>query len=204
MGAAAAGAVLLIVAGWQLQARSTASPPGVSEGPGSAPSVPWGTTADGSQASTRACEVSDARVTASRTALNGIDSAEGTVSYAAQNLIDGDRSTAWRSPGSGIGETIELQFDQPCRVTAMRLLNGYHKVDPGDKADRWKQNRRVSVLEIRAGDSVVTADLDVRSRGWQRVLVDTPSVSQITLRILGSAPSKTERDYTALSEIQTV
>lgn len=204
VGAAAAGAALLAVAVWQLQAQSTGSRTGSSEPTAAVPAVPTETTAGGARPSMETCDVSRARITASSTAPDGIDAAERTVSYAVENLIDGDKSTAWRAPGTAIGESIELEFDQPCQVSAIRLLNGYHKVDSVDKTDRWKQNRRLSLVEIRAGESVVTADLDAGSRRWQLVPLDAPNVSRITLLILGSRPSTSERDYTAVSEIQTV
>lgn len=204
VGAAAAGAALLAVAVWQLQAQSTGSPASSSEPTASVPAAPAETTAGGARPSLETCDVSRARITASSTAPDGIDAAGRPVSYAVENLTDGDKSTAWRAPGTAIGESIELEFDQPCRVSTIRLLNGYHKVDSADKADRWKQNRRLSLVEIRAGESVVTADLDAGSRRWQSVRLDASGVSRITLLILGSRPSTSERDYTAVSEIRTV
>lgn len=203
VGAAAAGAALLAVTVWQLQAQSIGSSPGSSEPAAAVPAAPTEMTASGVRPSMETCDVSRARITASSTAPDGIDSAGRTVSYAVENLTDGDKSTAWRAPGTAIGESIELEFDQPCRVSTIKLLNGYHKVDSADKADRWKQNRRLSLVEIRAGESVVTADLDAGSRRWQSVRLDAPNVSRVTLLILGSRPSTPERDYTAVSEIQT-
>ncbi len=204
VGAAAAGAALLAAAVWQLQAQSTGSPAGSSEPAAVVPTTSTETTAGAARPSMGTCDVSRARITASSTAPDGIDATGRTVSYAVENLTDGDTSTAWRAPGTAIGESIEFEFDQPCRVSTIRLLNGYHKVDSADKADRWKQNRRLSLIEIRAGESVVTVDLDAGSRRWQRVPLDAPNVSRITLLILGSRPSTSERDYTAVSEIQTV
>lgn len=184
IGAVAGGAALLGVIGWQVQARLTAS--------------------SATSASMAACHVSDATIMASRTAPDGTDSAQRAISYAAENMIDGDPSTAWRAPGAGVGETIVLEFPQPCKLSAIRLLNGYQKTDPIDNTDRWQQNRRVSKLEIRAGAGATVADLDISTKRWQVVDVGTSGVSQISLQILGSAPAKPARDYTAISEIQTV
>lgn len=203
-GAVIGGVVVLAVIGWQVQARSTGSSATGSEPGVSAPAGTSAGPADDDQQSMPACDVSDATITASRTAPDGIDSAQRTIGYAAENLIDGDPSTAWRAPGTGVGETIYLEFSQPCRLSSVRLLNGYQKIDPIDNTDRWKQNRRVAKLEVRAGAGDIVADLDVSTKRWQVVAVDASGVSQISLQILGSAPAKPARDYIAISEIQTV
>lgn len=192
IGAVVGGAVVLGVIGWQVRAGLTAS------------SVTGAAAAaEGDPASMAACDVSDATIVASRTAPDGIDSAQRVIGYAADNMIDGDPSTAWRAPGTGVGETIVLEFSQPCRLSSVRLLNGYQKTDPIDNTDRWKQNRRVSKLEIRAGAGATVADLDISTKRWQVVDVGTSGVSQISLQILGSAPAKSARDYIAISEIRT-
>lgn len=201
---AAIGVAVLAVIGWQVGTHST-TPRTSDPGPGAAaPDASSGGPADGDQSALAACDVSGATIAATLTAPDGTDGAGNTIGYAAQNLIDGDQSTAWRAPGSGVGETVSLEFSQPCKVSAVSLLNGYHKVDPVDGTDRWKQNRRVSKLEIRAGSSAIVANLDAHSKRWQEVRVQASGVTRITFQILGSAPSKPARDYLAVSEIRTV
>ena len=204
LGAAVGVAVALVAAiGWQVQARSTGPSP-IGSGTRATAAGPSAAPADDDQQSMPTCDVSGVTIAASRTATDGIDSAQRRIGYAAENLVDGDPSTAWRAPGTGVGETIYLDFPQPCRLSGVRLLNGYQKTDPIDNTDRWKQNRRVSKIEIRTGAGAIVADLDVSTKRWQLVGVGASGVSQMSLQILGSAPAKPARDYIAISEIQTV
>lgn len=202
--AAGALAVVLLVGGmvFLLQSRDNAPV-------GSAPSAQWSpavSTADPQETEqvepdVSACNVDLAYVTASSTAEPGVDSAGDRVTYAATNLLDGDSATAWRTPGRGIGETITFEFEGPCRLTAIYVLNGYHKTDSEDGSDRWTQNRRVSSFLVHAGESTYFAELDADSRDWQSLELDGLPVESVTLKIDGSEPSEPERDYTAISEI---
>lgn len=206
IGAVAGVAVLLAVAVWLFQRQPTAVPPNTpGAGPAATISAPNATDdpPPGSDPqSMPLCDLGSASISATSTAPDGIDASERTVSYAAQNLIDGDSSTAWRTPGTGVGEVITLDFPEPCRLSSISLLNGYHKVDFNDSTDRWKQNRRVSRLEVRSGSKVETAELDAGSRTWQVIGFGADGVSQLTLQILGSAPAKPARDFTAMSELR--
>jgi hypothetical protein len=148
------------------------------------------------------CDVHKATVEASRTAKDSRDSVGDPVSYSVENLADGDAETAWRTPGNGSGETITFTFSQPCRLSEMRVLDGYDKTDRVDSTDRWEQNRRVAELGVHAGEGHLIGALDPTSRSWQTIGVDEPSVELIRLEILSSRPAKTERDYTAISEIE--
>jgi hypothetical protein len=139
-------------------------------------------------------------VSASATAPDGTDAAGNTISYAAANLIDGNPSTAWRVTGNGQGVVITLRFAQPVRITSLGFVNGYVKVDPNDGADRFPQNRRVA--RLRAGSADDTQEIRLADvRDMQRFDFVRGPVSDIVIEILESTGS-TNRDYTALSEIE--
>lgn len=65
--------------------------------------------------------------------------------YVPRNLVDDNLTTAWveGKPGDGIGEWILADFTAVKKVTAIRLLNGYHK-----NVDVFKKNNRVREAEI--------------------------------------------------------
>jgi len=149
-----------------------------------------------------ACSVEDASVEATKTAPDGVDASGRDVTYSPSNLIDSNDSTAWRTPGRGVGQTITLTFESSCELRSIQIVDGYNKIDPGDGTDRWRQNRRVVRLRIQTNRQDVTVSLDSGSRTWQTVTLSESKVDSISLTILSSAPAKTERDYTALSEIR--
>ncbi len=65
--------------------------------------------------------------------------------YVPRNLVDDNLTTAWveGKGGDGIGEWIVADFGAVKRVTAIRLLNGYHK-----NVDVFKKNNRVREAEV--------------------------------------------------------
>lgn len=161
-----------------------------------------GSTEAGEPAAVMACNLSMASISASQTAPEGVDSEGRSVGYPASNLVDGDEATAWRAPGEAVGETISFSLSNPCTVSAIEILNGYHKVDQADGTDRWEQNRRIKKLEVYLDDLRLAATLDTNSRGWQRIDASGAAVTSITIKIVSSSPSKPERDFTALSEVR--
>ena len=149
-----------------------------------------------------ACSIDNASVEATNAAKDGVDASGRAISYSPANLIDSDEATAWRTPGKGIDQTVTLSFPSACDVTSIEIVNGYNKIDSNDGTDRWRQNRRVVKLRIQANSTSVTVSLNSSSRRWQTVAFQESQVNSISLTILSSAPSKVERDYTALSEIR--
>lgn len=196
----AIGGIVLAVVGWQILAQSAFNQSSGKRPAGSGATA-GSTSSNGDSSTNAACDISDASLSATSTAPDGIDSAGQTISYSAYNMTDGDPGTAWRTPGRGIGDTITVEFSEPCRLSSVRLLNGYHKRDPIDGTDRWKQNRRVKKIEIEFSSRKIGVPVSSGSRDWQTIHVDEAAVSRFTLRILESAPSKPARDFTAISEI---
>lgn len=139
-------------------------------------------------------------VTATSSAPDGVDDDDNVVSFAAENVIDGDTATAWRTPGSGIGETLTFTFDSPVHLTSVGVVAGYNKVDQASNVDRFLQNRRLREARFAFAD-VATVDWSYADdREMQRNPVDV-EVTTVTMTVLAST-EKAERDFTAVSEVE--
>jgi hypothetical protein len=65
-------------------------------------------------------------------------------SYAPQNLLDNDQTTAWceGASGNGIGESITFTFRKPIRLSRVDVINGYNK------EDRFRLNARAQNIDL--------------------------------------------------------
>jgi hypothetical protein len=63
-----------------------------------------------------------AHVSASGAAPAGVDSSGNTISYDPQNIADGRPDTAWRVPGDGVGQHIQIDLAGPVRVSEVQLI----------------------------------------------------------------------------------
>jgi hypothetical protein len=139
-------------------------------------------------------------IRASRTAPANFDSRRNRVTYAADNVLDRDPTTAWRVPGKGIGQTLTARWNRPVHVTSVGILPGYAKRDPYSGVDRFLENRRVRAVRYRFSDgSSVHARLR-DSRQVQRTRTDVVTTS-VTVEILDTSPGP-RRDFTAISELE--
>jgi hypothetical protein len=140
---------------------------------------------------------------ASSTARSSVDAGGNRVSYGAGNAIDGRRSTAWRTPGDGTGETLTLTWNHPVRVASVGLIPGYDKQDPYDGADRFLQNRRVTAARVTFSDGSAWDLTIADSRRLQRfpIAVVTDSV---TIEVLATVPGQPGFDDTVISEVSVL
>lgn len=133
----------------------------------------------------------------------------GHVSYAAENLVDGDTSTAWveGAPGLGIGSTVRLTFPRTVDVRLGCIVNGY-----GKSWDVYRRNARVRDLEIvsdAGNESTVLADAGSAAAPavFQEFRVPTGAVDHVDL-VIGSAyvaqsiAGKPAYDDTCVSELE--
>jgi hypothetical protein len=144
-----------------------------------------------------------AAVTASSTDQPGVDTCGTPVPFDASRVSDGDPVTAWRTPGNGRGERIQLAFAEPVRITRVGLIPGYAKVDPCNGMDRFHQNRIVErVRYVFSGGSSVEQELEP-IRELQFVEVDVVT-DVVTVRILETRPPGGGEDFnnTVISEIE--
>lgn len=74
---------------------------------------------------------------------------EGTSSYAASLIEDGDLRTAWveGTDGQGVGESISLTFDQAYQISGMEIYAGYQKSE-----DLYYKNSRPETITVGFSD----------------------------------------------------
>jgi serine/threonine protein kinase len=139
-------------------------------------------------------------IEASGTAPPGIDSSGASITYEADNVLDGVDSTAWRTAGSGKGTRLVLSFGSPVLVTRIGLIPGYAKIDPNDFTDRFFENRRVLAVDY------IFSDGTVKAQNFTEIpQMQTTSVNEVTeeIEILIAATSPHGgRNFTAISEVQ--
>jgi hypothetical protein len=141
-------------------------------------------------------------VTASSAAPPGVDSSGSEIRYEPELAVDGDPSTAWRTPGDGVNEALVITLDTARRVTELGLLPGYAKIDPFDGSNRFLENRRVrrarfsfsdgSALEVTYAEVPVVQYIDVD------VVTTTVAVEVL------ETTTNPARDFTAISEVEIV
>jgi hypothetical protein len=120
----------------------------------------------------------------------------GLVTYAAENVVDNDPTTAWNEGARGaVGEWVELRLAHEARISRLLVWNGYQK------GVQFAQSGRVKRLLIEAGGRRFTVELlDVR--GSQAVDLPQP-VRARTIRLTIEAIFQGDRyPDTALSEVE--
>jgi hypothetical protein len=140
------------------------------------------------------------RVAASATAQDSVDGAGDPVSFAAEQLIDDDPTTAWRVPGDGVGQSIVFTLPGRTHLHQIAVIPGYAKRDPVTGEDRFSQNRRVRRLAVTLDDRSGSLDLDPDSPALQKFEVDSVT-STVTIQI-ESTTAPAPRDFAAMSEVQ--
>jgi len=142
-------------------------------------------------------------IAADCTAPPGTDSAGHRVTYVPENAVDGKADTAWRCPGSGVGQKLTLRLSDDADIAEVGLVPGYAKTDAASGADRYAENDRVTKVRWTFGDGesvVQRLDPDPALRAMQLVRVPRTTTDTVTLEIL--ALKRGPRDTTAISEIQ--
>jgi hypothetical protein len=140
-------------------------------------------------------------VASASSVLQGGSAASG---YHAFNAIDGDNRTAWSegADGVGVGEWLRTAFTRPRTISAIRLVNGYDKVD--GQNDRWRQNPRVrtATLSFSDGSSMRWNLRDTRDQ-QELVLPRSVTTSYMQFTIEAAYPGA-EWDDTSISEIEFI
>lgn len=122
----------------------------------------------------------------------------GEYSYPAMQAVDGQPDTAWAEgvSGSGIGQTLTIEFAQPRDVAEVRVVSGYAK-----RPDLFSKYNRPRTLEVTFNDGTkVNLDLEDQP-GLQRFPVSAKGAASAVVRI-ADVYRGTTRDETYLSEIE--
>ena len=121
---------------------------------------------------------------------------QGVIKVGPPQAVDRKEQTAWCVTG-GPGEALILSLPSPTRVTGIRLINGYAK----DSA--WRRNNRVKTLQVVAGTSAISRQLE-DTQSWQRVMLDAAVTTRtVKLTISSVHPHVRGGDNdTCISEVQ--
>jgi len=137
-------------------------------------------------------------LSASSTAPPITDADDFEIDFDVDNLYDDSRDSAWRTEGDGVGERINLVFDEPIRVTSIGLLPGWALFEDG--VDFFFANRRVLEVEYEFSDgSTITRAFAERPQ-QQYVRTDVRT-DFVIVRILETSENEGQ-DFTAISDIE--
>jgi hypothetical protein len=152
----------------------------------------------------------DSTVQVPETAPPNRDVEGNPVTYAADNMLDGDPETCWRMPGDAAGEELTITLPGEAELRSVGLVNGYAKTAQdadGRELDWYHGNRRVLSVEWVFDDgTTLSQDLE-DSTDLQAIHVAGVTTSTITLRLVtvsepGTGPAA--RNYTAISDLAVV
>jgi hypothetical protein len=132
--------------------------------------------------------------------------------YEPEKAIDGQDDTAWRIPGDGKQQWIQLDYTSPVEVSMVGIIVGHDKIDPGSGTDRFYQLYTVRQASIEFSDGTAENAEFRRDRSMQWVRFDSPKASKsVRINIIdtyppGDHPDGEEYPYlvyeTAISEIK--
>jgi hypothetical protein len=135
-----------------------------------------------------------------------VDAANAPVSYDAMNVLDGVGSTAWRCPGSAVGQQLVFDFGRPVTLASVGLVPGYDKVDPVDGKDRFAENRTVTSVTWRFDDGAGhRQEIAIPTRTMVQERLSRPvTTTRVVLEITGTGNDGAIRDFTTISDVAFV
>lgn len=121
--------------------------------------------------------------------------------YVPANMVDNRLDTAWveGKKGNGEGEWIVVDLERARSVTAIELLNGYHK-----NADIFAKNNRVREIKITMSNGYSTTVELEDSGGVQKIALDEPQAVTWVQLTIQSVYRGTKYQDTALSEVRVI
>lgn len=132
------------------------------------------------------------------TASSFLTTKKGKV-YPAENLIDGDKKTAWSEgvDDVGLNQTITFIFDEKINLESMTILNGYCKT-----RKTYRNNPRIKQLKVSFDDGKSEVfDLEDNYNEEQILTFNEHhGASRVTLEILDVYSGRKYKD-TSISEI---
>jgi hypothetical protein len=143
---------------------------------------------------------------ASCVAPDSTDSRGNPITFAAQNLIDGDLATTWRCAGDGAGQALTFTLAAPATVTQLGAVPGFAAIDPFNGDDRFAENRRVvsarwSCLAVGGIQTASAIQTFADDRQMQTIPVNGFSgCAAIRFEVTGATPAA-RRDFVAVSEV---
>jgi hypothetical protein len=147
--------------------------------------------------------VTASAVSADCTAPASNDSAGDRITYDPENVVDGRTATAWRCPGTAVGEKLTLRLGGDLDIAEVALVPGYAKTDPESGVDRYAENNRITRVRWTFGDGdsfVQRLDPDPSLREMQALRIPPTTADTVTLEIL--SVKRGPRNTTAISEVE--
>jgi hypothetical protein len=143
-------------------------------------------------------------VSASASAPAGVNACNEHISYEPALVQDGRLDTAWRVPGNGVGQFLQLDFAAPTQISDLSLVPGYAKIDPCDGINRFTQNRRVRSVRLTFSDGSSVEGSFTDTPTLQPVHFAPVRASWVKITILTTYPQPAGaagRDFTPISEV---
>jgi serine/threonine-protein kinase len=154
----------------------------------------------------RAYILSPYRATASDQTGNSVDSEGNTTTFDPENTLDGRLETAWRVPGNGRGEWLEITFRDSVFVNGVGIVPGYDKIDPYDGVDRFYQNYVVKTVILEFSDGTRRECSFEHRRDMKFCNVGGIRTTYVRIVITDTYPpsSPDPRETTPISEVQII
>ncbi len=118
--------------------------------------------------------------------------------YAAQNMVDGNNSTAWNEgvKGDGIGQWVKFDFDKPVKLRAFRIIAGFAKTPR-----IFRANNRIKKAKLVFSDGQTQVISLKDTMKFQDVLINRAlPTSSLKLQVMSVYRGKKFRD-TCISEV---
>jgi len=132
---------------------------------------------------------------------SGVMASDENGSYEAKKVIDGKQATYWveGGEGSGLGSWVQLDFEAPTTVTALRIWNGSWY-----SYDFWQRHSRLKEVELEFSDGTKVKKTLTDDKLVELVSLDkSVKASWVKVKIKSVYSGNTFND-TAVSEIQVL
>lgn len=118
--------------------------------------------------------------------------------YKAENMIDGNKNTAWSegASGHGIGEWVKFGFDEPKKLKVINIVGGYAKTDK-----IFKINNSVKKVKIIFSDGKSQIANLKKSKDFQKILIDRDTPTNFVKLEIMDVYKGTKYKDTCISEI---
>jgi len=140
----------------------------------------------------------DASVTVTSTASSTRTPFRG-INYGPENVLDGKMMTAWVEgvKGPGVGEWVQLNFDQEIRLRRIFIAPGYFK-----SPEIWLKNNRLAVVSLHFSDGGSREFRLQDQMEEQRIEVGEVRTNWVRIEIKQIYIAQSDSNDTAISEIR--
>ncbi len=124
----------------------------------------------------------------------------GSLTYGPDNLLDGDTDTAWNDDTGaavdGAGQWLRFDLAQPTDLLAVEIVNGYAKSD-----EVFTRNEAARAIQLTTDTGVVVDAVLDRTTTVQRVEINAPGASTVTLTVIDVYPGQAYQGSAAYTDL---